>query len=86
MDWELAACRDHDPELFFPVGTHGPALEQLAAAKAVCGTCPLRSTCLQWALETGQEAGVWGGTGEDDRRALRRSGSRTGAQPVAPAA
>ena len=73
MDWELAACRDHDPELFFPVGQHGPALEQLAAAKTVCGTCPLQRACLTWALDTGQEAGVWGGTGEDDRRAMRRT-------------
>ena len=73
MDWELAACRDHDPELFFPVGQHGPALEQLAAAKTVCGTCPLQRACLNWALDTGQEAGVWGGTGEDDRRAMRRT-------------
>jgi WhiB family redox-sensing transcriptional regulator len=75
MDWELAACRDHDPELFFPVTAHGPGLEQLAAAKAVCAGCPIRSACLRWALETGQEAGVWGGTGEDDRRALRRTHS-----------
>ena len=73
MNWELAACRDHDPELFFPIGAHGPAATQLAAAKAVCGTCPLRSACLDWALETGQEAGVWGGTGEDDRRLMRRA-------------
>ena len=28
--------------------------------------------CLEWALATGQDAGVWGGTGEDERRALRR--------------
>ena len=82
MNWELAACRDHDPELFFPVGAHGPALEQLAAAKAVCGTCPLRAACLDWALETGQEAGVWGGTGEDDRRAMRRTTLQVG-QPTA---
>jgi WhiB family redox-sensing transcriptional regulator len=78
MDWELAACRDHDPELFFPVTSHGPGLEQLAAAKAVCAGCPIQNACLRWALETGQEAGVWGGTGEDDRRALRRTRSMDG--------
>jgi len=83
MNWELAACRDHDPELFFPVGNHGPALEQIAAAKNVCGTCPIRSACLAWALETGQEAGVWGGTDEDERRALRRTSLPVSRQPAA---
>ncbi|GAA4822124.1 WhiB family transcriptional regulator [Actinomycetospora corticicola] len=73
MDWELAACRDHDPELFFPVGTEGPGAEQLTAAKFICGTCPLQAACLRWALDTGQEAGVWGGTSEEDRRDMRRA-------------
>jgi WhiB family redox-sensing transcriptional regulator len=73
MDWELAACRDHDPELFFPVTSHGPGSAQIARAKAVCGSCPIQRGCLHWAMDTGQEAGVWGGTSEDDRRAMRRS-------------
>lgn len=77
MDWELAACRDHDPELFFPLTAHGPGSAQLAEAKAVCGGCPLQRGCLQWAMDTGQEAGVWGGTSEDERRAMRR-GARIG--------
>ncbi|HEY2220879.1 WhiB family transcriptional regulator [Actinomycetospora sp.] len=72
MDWELAACRDHDPELFFPIGTEGPGAEQATAAKYICGTCPISSACLRWALDTGQEAGVWGGTSEEDRRDMRR--------------
>jgi WhiB family redox-sensing transcriptional regulator len=76
MDWTHAACRGHDPELFFPVGTEGPADDQLAAAQAVCATCPIRAACLRWALDTGQQAGVWGGASEDDRRALRRGRRR----------
>jgi WhiB family transcriptional regulator, redox-sensing transcriptional regulator len=78
-DWTLAACRDEHPELFFPVGTEGPALAQLAEAKRVCGTCPVMGECLRWALETGQDDGVWGGTSEDERRAMRRA--RVGGVP-----
>ncbi|MFI2205690.1 WhiB family transcriptional regulator [Streptomyces sp. NPDC020192] len=67
-----AACRHVDPDLFFPVGTTGPALVQTERAKAVCGTCPAREPCLDWALETGQSTGIWGGTTETERRTLRR--------------
>ena len=81
MDWRhRAACRDEDPELFFPVGTTGPALAQTAEAKAVCFRCPVVSECLTFALATGQDAGVWGGMGEDERRALRRRNARTRAR------
>ena len=77
MDWRHdAICRDEDPELFFPVGTSGPALMQIAEAKSVCRRCPVTESCLQWALESGQDAGVWGGMSEDERRALKRRTSR----------
>lgn len=68
-----AACRGCDVELFFPVGRTGPAVDQIGAAKAVCGLCPVRAQCLDFALVTNQEAGVWGGATEDERRRLRRS-------------
>jgi WhiB family redox-sensing transcriptional regulator len=71
MNWRhRAACADKDPELFYPVGENGPALAQIAQAKAVCHSCPVRAECLRWALDHGEE-GVWGATSEDDRRALR---------------
>ncbi len=73
-DWrDRASCRDTDPDLFFPIGTTGPALEQIAAAKAVCGCCQAQSQCLEFALATNQEAGVWGGTSEEERRKLRKA-------------
>ena len=73
MDWRHSAlCRDEDPELFFPIGTTGPAALQVEQAKVVCRRCTVVEDCLSWALETGQESGVWGGTDEDERRALRR--------------
>ncbi|GAA4390214.1 WhiB family transcriptional regulator [Actinomadura sp. NPDC048032] len=74
MDWRhRAACRDVDPELFFPIGNTGPAILQIEEAKQVCRRCDVSAACLRWALESGQESGVWGGMGEDERRALRRS-------------
>ena len=72
MDWRHdAACRDVDPELFFPIGNTGPALLQIDEAKQVCHRCPVVEDCLQWALESGQDAGVWGGMSEDERRAAQ---------------
>jgi WhiB family transcriptional regulator, redox-sensing transcriptional regulator len=59
-----AACRDEDPETFFPVGTTGQALAQIAEAKAVC------ARCRAWALKHAT-AGVWGGLTADERRALK---------------
>ncbi len=72
-DWrDLAACRDSEPALFFPVGTTGPALDLIDEAKSICGQCSVREECLMYALETNQEAGVWGGYAEDERRRLRK--------------
>jgi WhiB family redox-sensing transcriptional regulator len=62
-----------DPELFFPIGTTGPALDQIAAAKQVCACCPVKAQCLEFALQTRQDAGIWGGLDEDERRMLRRA-------------
>ena len=77
MEWvHRAKCRDVDPELFFPVGTTGPAAAQIDAAKAVCISCSVRDECLEWALATGQDAGVWGGTSEEERRSIRRTRRR----------
>src|SRR5271156_6627900 len=82
MDWRhTAVCRDEDPELFFPVGNSGPALAQIADAKLVCNRCSVTTECLSWALNTGQDSGVWGGMSEDERRALKRRNARTKAGP-----
>ena len=84
MDWRHeAACRDEDPELFFPIGNTGPALVQIEEAKAVCRRCSVVDECLRWALETGQDAGVWGGLSEDERRALKRRNARMRARSSA---
>ncbi|HEX3621337.1 MAG TPA: WhiB family transcriptional regulator [Acidimicrobiales bacterium] len=62
-----AACRDLDTAIFFP-DTEGEA----ELAKAVCASCPVREACLEFALVTRQDDGVWGGLDENERRRLRR--------------
>ena len=66
-------CRDTDPDLFFPIGTTGHALTQIERAKEVCGECPVSLECLEFALETNQDSGIWGGTSEEERRTIRRA-------------
>ncbi|MEV5437057.1 WhiB family transcriptional regulator [Streptomyces sp. NPDC052682] len=74
MDWlRRAACVGEDPELFFPVGTSGPALRDIAAAKSVCSRCEVVTDCLSYALGSGQASGVWGGTCEEERVELLRT-------------
>lgn len=70
-DWrDNAACRDADPELFFPDGDIRAARVQVKAAKLICSGCPVSTTCLSWALASGHEHGIWGGLTEDERRPL----------------
>jgi len=77
MEWRYrASCRGEEPELFFPIGSTGPALDQLGRAKSVCHRCPVTPECLAWALDTGQRAGVWGGLSEEERLDLRRAATR----------
>ena len=77
MDWRhRAACLSEDPELFFPIRNTGPALAQVEEAKKVCRRCEVREEWLRWALDAGQDHGVWGGMSEDERRAMKRRASR----------
>ncbi|MFI6881156.1 WhiB family transcriptional regulator [Streptomyces sp. NPDC050400] len=77
MDWlNDASCRQEDPDLFFPIGDTGPALLQIEEAKSICVACPVMERCRQWALETGQEHGVWGGLSEAERRRHKRRVAR----------
>jgi WhiB family transcriptional regulator, redox-sensing transcriptional regulator len=69
------ACRHEDPELFFPISE---VAEQLvAAAKAVCGACSVRASCLAFAVETRQD-GIWGGTTSGERHTVRQQVARRG--------
>jgi WhiB family transcriptional regulator, redox-sensing transcriptional regulator len=78
MNWrEDVACRDADPDLFFPIGTTGAALRQMEEAKRICRACPVQTQCLAWALGNGIADGVWGATTPDERRVIRSPTRRT---------
>jgi WhiB family transcriptional regulator, redox-sensing transcriptional regulator len=64
------ACRRSDPELFFPIAVVGSAVEQVNAAKSVCGRCEVSGQCLRYAQRT-MPYGIWGGTTWEERIAVR---------------
>ena len=85
LNWQSrAACRDADPELFFPVSR---AEQQSSAALAVCAGCPVRQQCLldELRFPSPQQHGVRGGMTAAARRSVMRSRTRRAgrAQPVA---
>lgn len=67
-----ARCHGEDPELFFPMGAPSLVQSQTERAKAVCQRCQVQAECLAWSLMTAQDAGVWGGLDEEERREIRR--------------
>lgn len=75
--WQArGACRDAEPDLFFPLSATSASAGQIEAAKALCARCPVRRECLDFALATRQPYGIWGGTTEQERARLRRGGDR----------
>lgn len=60
------ACLASDPDTFFP--ERG---EDSRPAKEICRGCPVRQECLDYALDTRQLYGIWGGTSERERRRMR---------------
>jgi WhiB family redox-sensing transcriptional regulator len=62
-----------DPEIFWP--ERGGSSK---AARAVCAQCSERIPCLTWALDNSETFGIWGGTTDRERRALRQAMARGG--------
>jgi len=69
---DRALCRETDPELFFPIGTTGHAVGTIEQAKRICSGCQVVGDCLDYALATNQDSGIWGGLSEEERRDIRR--------------
>ena len=73
LDWrEHAVCRSEDPELFFPMTAGRGSCAITDEAKKVCGRCPVASACLEYALASGEDWGVFGGHTAEERRAIKR--------------
>jgi WhiB family redox-sensing transcriptional regulator len=72
-DWRnRAACRDADPELFFPIAGENTATgaAQYREARAVCVSCPVRAACLDYSIDAGLDDGMYGGMTPGERREL----------------
>lgn len=81
-----AACQGKDPDMFFgePDADHAgrPKADwqaKLNEGKRVCFSCPVRTTCLNYALEHRIMWGLWGGVSQNDRRKLIRERNRVSA-------
>lgn len=80
LDWqEDAACNEYDNVLFFGPDQGESELEKQARearAKAVCQRCPVLEPCLEFAMETNQKYGIWGGLTDKERASLKRRRAR----------
>jgi WhiB family redox-sensing transcriptional regulator len=56
-------CATVDPDVMFP-----EAVEEVPDAQRVCRHCPFKTACHEWAVDTAQAYGVWGGITEQERR------------------
>lgn len=65
---EDGLCAETDPELFY---SEYP--EHMAQAKRICARCSVQTACLNYALEAGEEHGIWGGLDTHERN-MRMSG------------
>jgi WhiB family redox-sensing transcriptional regulator len=71
---ERALCAQADPDAWFPDRGH---CDVAAIAKRICGHCPVRAQCLDYALSGtdtwgGIATGIWGGTTPKERDRLRQ--------------
>ncbi len=68
MAWQDDAnCKGANADLFFP--ERGASTR---SAKAICRECRVRADCLEFAIQTGEKFGIWGGMSERERRKVRR--------------
>ena len=76
--WQpVALCRGNHSHLFFPPTTSERKDERERRelrAKAVCRVCPVQESCLDYAIASTEQYGIWGGFTETERRQLPATG------------
>jgi len=79
-EWRLRrACATADAELFFDDSGNPPSPPTEATrlrrwrAKQICATCPVAQQCLDFALDTALEYGVFGGLDQRERHVIRNN-------------
>ena len=76
-NWRAAsACLNADPDLFFPVAVGNAVSKQVSRALRLCQECTVRQHCLDFAMQTGEKDGIWGGTTPEERVRARRARNR----------
>jgi len=75
LTWrQRGACRGLDPDIFYPLDD-----TEAGPAKEVCAGCGVRDLCLEFALDTREGEGIWGGTTARERRRILRQRRKTAA-------
>ena len=69
------ACQGMDTDMFYPDAERRARADTASAtAYRTCRRCLVRQVCLEYALETDQRHGIWGGTSPEQRLRLRTFG------------
>ena len=84
IDWDKAACNGRDTGIFFDhEDTRGEKRATLLTnARSICATCTIRTACLDYALDTAQQFGVWGGLTAPERAEIIAATNRPTIVPV----
>jgi len=71
---------ENAPDVFFLDKGDHMAPEKIRMARILCGSCPLKMLCLEYAIEAGEQDGIWGGLTRNERKSVVRKRVTTGAR------
>jgi WhiB family transcriptional regulator, redox-sensing transcriptional regulator len=73
---EIPPCQTTDPEIWFSDDQEGSGTHY-KLARQLCSECPVQDLCLEFALVSEEQFGVWGGLSPRERRMMRVAKGRT---------